>query len=243
MSEDCSERIERQGPSLVLLVRGWVRPAEEAESLVQKVVVRFWPRRHFMDDPSSYLCASVRRAAMDRAYRDATMKKKPASTLLREESSPLLFCSKEFDERRKHVEQILDALPEEQREVVVMKIWIELTFQQIARVLGVPSVIAASRWREGMSCFRTLCDDDDAANDEGSSVTENDENSKNRITALETVLRSIQPIRTCRLTAPVIEQVRKARIRVRGIMRVVLSLGSLIAGAIIAKLVLQPMFP
>ncbi len=41
-------------------------------------------------------------------------------------------------------------LPVEQREVIVLKIWEDLTFAQISDVLGVPAATAASRYRYGL---------------------------------------------------------------------------------------------
>jgi RNA polymerase sigma-70 factor (ECF subfamily) len=45
----------------------------------------------------------------------------------------------------------LRALPTEQSEVVVLKIWEEMTFQQIAEVLEIPAATAASRYRYAMT--------------------------------------------------------------------------------------------
>lgn len=45
----------------------------------------------------------------------------------------------------------LRALPTEQSEVVVLKIWEDMTFQQIAEVLDIPSPTAASRYRYAMT--------------------------------------------------------------------------------------------
>jgi RNA polymerase sigma-70 factor (ECF subfamily) len=45
------------------------------------------------------------------------------------------------------VETALGALPEEQREVLVMKIWGELTFSQIGQALAISPNTAASRYR------------------------------------------------------------------------------------------------
>ena len=45
------------------------------------------------------------------------------------------------------VESALAQLPDEQREVVVLKIWGGLTFAQIAAALGVNQNTAASRYR------------------------------------------------------------------------------------------------
>jgi RNA polymerase sigma-70 factor (ECF subfamily) len=45
----------------------------------------------------------------------------------------------------------LRRLPNEQSEVVVLKIWEELTFAQIAEVLGIPAATAASRYRYALA--------------------------------------------------------------------------------------------
>jgi len=45
----------------------------------------------------------------------------------------------------------LRALPMEQSEVVVLKIWEDMTFQQIAEVLNIPPPTAASRYRYAMT--------------------------------------------------------------------------------------------
>ncbi|MGN6546856.1 MAG: RNA polymerase sigma factor [Aureliella sp.] len=45
----------------------------------------------------------------------------------------------------------LRMLPREQSEVVVLKIWEDLTFAQIAEVLGIPAATAASRYRYALA--------------------------------------------------------------------------------------------
>jgi RNA polymerase sigma factor (sigma-70 family) len=45
-------------------------------------------------------------------------------------------------------------LPKDQREVLVMKIWNELTFAEIAEVLGISQNTAASRYRYGLGALR-----------------------------------------------------------------------------------------
>jgi len=53
----------------------------------------------------------------------------------------------EQEELRQAVEIALANLPAEQREVLVMKIWGELTFAQIAAALQIKPDTAASRYR------------------------------------------------------------------------------------------------
>ena len=52
------------------------------------------------------------------------------------------------------IEAALQRLPAEQREVLVLKIWNELTFEQIAETLGIPPNTAASRYRYALAALR-----------------------------------------------------------------------------------------
>jgi RNA polymerase sigma-70 factor (ECF subfamily) len=66
----------------------------------------------------------------------------------------LLVGPIEQEERRAAVEAALRQLPAEQREVVVLKIWGELSFPQIASTLEVPVNTAASRYRYALARLR-----------------------------------------------------------------------------------------
>ena len=50
--------------------------------------------------------------------------------------------------------QALARLPVLQREVLVLKIWQELTFDQIGAALGIPPNTAASRYRYALIALR-----------------------------------------------------------------------------------------
>jgi RNA polymerase sigma-70 factor (ECF subfamily) len=52
------------------------------------------------------------------------------------------------------LERAVTALPAHLREVVVLKVWSELTFQQIADTLGIPLNTAASRYRYALDHLR-----------------------------------------------------------------------------------------
>jgi RNA polymerase sigma-70 factor (ECF subfamily) len=53
------------------------------------------------------------------------------------------------------VERALRELPPEQREVVIMRIWGEMTLSEIATVLDVPANTVASRYRYALDKLRT----------------------------------------------------------------------------------------
>ena len=50
----------------------------------------------------------------------------------------------------------MSALPAEQREVVVLKIWHEMSFREVGEVLEITRDTAASRWRYGIEKLRNL---------------------------------------------------------------------------------------
>jgi RNA polymerase sigma-70 factor (ECF subfamily) len=62
----------------------------------------------------------------------------------------------EADPRLQSLAESLELLPAEQREVVVLKIWGELTFDEIGEQLAISPNTAASRWRYAMETLRKL---------------------------------------------------------------------------------------
>ncbi|MBS0660200.1 MAG: sigma-70 family RNA polymerase sigma factor [Verrucomicrobia bacterium] len=66
----------------------------------------------------------------------------------------LLETPDDAEEAVKLAAGALDGLPEEQRLVVQLKIWDELTFAEIAEVLGISPNTAASRWRYALEKLR-----------------------------------------------------------------------------------------
>ncbi len=59
--------------------------------------------------------------------------------------------SLEQAERRAALEAAMRGLPEQQREVLVMKIWGGLTFPQVAQALDISANTAASRYRYALA--------------------------------------------------------------------------------------------
>jgi RNA polymerase sigma-70 factor, ECF subfamily len=143
------------GPKLLLCARQWTRSLADAEDVVQEAFVRFWRhQRNLPGEPMALLVTSVRRAAFDLARRDGrrTAREEWAQGV----DEPLVFFQApvEGDERRAAIEEALQRIPAEQREVLVLKIWGELTFEQIAAELGLSPNTAASRYRYALAALR-----------------------------------------------------------------------------------------
>ena len=154
--ESWKDWFQRHGPKLLLCARQWTRSLADAEDVVQDAFVRFWRnQRGLGGEPQGLLFTSVRRAAIDLARRNARRNaREEQSDGGLESTEPSFETPLEGDDRREAIEAALRSLPTEQREVLVLKIWGELTFEQIAAQLGIPPNTAASRYRYALAALR-----------------------------------------------------------------------------------------
>jgi RNA polymerase sigma-70 factor (ECF subfamily) len=149
---DWKQWFHAHGPKLLLCARQWTRSFADAEDVVQEAFVRFWKnQRGLVGDPIALLVTSVRRAAVDRARRD------PRRVAREQHGSAEIYFepSAEIEnERQQAIEAALRRLPDEQREVLSLKIWGELTFEQIGRQLELSPNTVASRYRYALTSLR-----------------------------------------------------------------------------------------
>jgi RNA polymerase sigma-70 factor (ECF subfamily) len=155
-SDDWSAWLEAHGGALVLFARQWLPATADAEDAVQEGFVRFWRVRHRAEDPTAYLFACVRRAALDRIRSDRRRTTRETSAARSESAEPLFHGAIERVERQAVIEAALRRLPEEQRAALVLKVWGGLTFLQMAAALDVPANTAASRYRYALAKLREL---------------------------------------------------------------------------------------
>ena len=150
--EDWKVCFSELAPGLVLFARQWTRSPADAEDIVQEAFVKFWRREHDIDN-RALLYATVRSIALDFIRRDARRAKREADAAL--ESDPIGAPQFDFaDESQRALAAALDLLPAEQRAVLVMKIWSELTFADIATALGISQNTAASRYRYALAALK-----------------------------------------------------------------------------------------
>lgn len=149
--------LEVHGPKLLLCARQWTRSLADAEDVVQEAFVRYWRhQRHLPGDPQALLITSIRRAALDHARRHArrTAREEKADGGLEELECTFEPSPGEDADRRREIEAALQRLPAGQREVLVLKIWNELTFEQIGQALEISPNTAASRYRYALAALR-----------------------------------------------------------------------------------------
>ena len=140
-------------PGLLLFARQWVHSAADAEDIVQEAFVKFWRRNHKVDN-RALLYSAVRSIALDFIRRNSRRARREASAFGETEFSEPQFEIE--DETQRALAEAIDGLPREQREVLVMKIWNELTFAEIAGALGISQNTAASRYRYALAALKKM---------------------------------------------------------------------------------------
>jgi RNA polymerase sigma-70 factor (ECF subfamily) len=156
----------KHGPRLLLFARQQTRTEADAEDVLQDAAVRLWKsgltQKNEAGEEEPSLAAAftqIRRAAIDQARKNIRQanREQRAVDLGEDRSGVVWFeSSLEDDERAKAIEEAMKKLPDYYREVLTLKIWGDLTFEQIAETLDIPMNTAASRYRYALQQLRRL---------------------------------------------------------------------------------------
>lgn len=151
------------GSRLLLFARQQTRTSEDAEDVLQEAMVRLWKSgmTDMSEDGSSEPCLAaaftqIRRAAVDQARRNIRRANRENRALELDGTTDAVWFqdSIEQDERSQQIESAIQTLPDYYKEVIILKIWGELTFEQIAETLDIPMNTAASRYRYALEKLR-----------------------------------------------------------------------------------------
>lgn len=131
------------------------RNQHDAEDAVQAVLVRVSGQPELLasaTNPWAYLLQMVRNESLQiaRRHRRCQLLHNLTDLLTRRRVDEL-----EQEETHRAVWLALRRLPTDQAEVVVLKIWEELTFVQISEILSISPNTAASRYQYGMNKLTT----------------------------------------------------------------------------------------
>lgn len=142
------------GAALLLFARQFGAGRADAEDIMQEAFVRCWRSRDRAEDVVAYMFGCVKRCALEwqrASYRRARRELARASL---PHAQDLFAPNPETDDWLPAIEAALGELPDEQRQVLVMKIWGGLSFPQIAGALDLSPNTAASRFRYGLEKLR-----------------------------------------------------------------------------------------
>ncbi len=152
--ESCYQQL---APKLVLFARQYVATVADAEDIVQNAFVRFW-RKQPNAQPEHYplLYTAVRTTALDLLRKDARRARREADPECFYTEATFFRHEIEQREEAADLSDALQRLPEAQREVLVLRIWGDLTFAQIAGTLGDSINTVASRYRYAIEALRRI---------------------------------------------------------------------------------------
>jgi len=127
-----------------------LRRVDKAEDAVHDAFERMWRRGTVVDgDPVAYAYKAVRNASIDQMRKKQPGEAPPLSIFEADEVGPVGQLMNE--ESAMLLRQAVDALPDEQREAVVMRVWGGLSFEQMAEATGLPMGTVASRYRRALA--------------------------------------------------------------------------------------------
>ena len=153
---DWKQTFEHLAPQLVLYARQLVDSRADAEDVVQQAFVRWW--RRFPEGDAAHiplLYAAVRTIALDQRRSDHRRVNREAKSdiVVAGENAPAFDPLPEQKETAAIVEKALQALPEDQREVITLKLWGDLTFNEIAAMTGSSINTIAGRYRYALQAL------------------------------------------------------------------------------------------
>ncbi len=162
---DWAAWLKEFGPRLFLYARQQARCEADAEDIMQDALVqlvRAVESGSFTGERSrwsSYVYTAIRHLAMDRGRR-ADVRERNLQRFRDDMQEtvaypePWLQSSQDDEQLREQMEALLRTLPSEFAEVVVLRIWGEHTFQQIADMTFTNLSTVTSRYRYAMQALR-----------------------------------------------------------------------------------------
>ena len=139
------------GPALLLYARQRLDPAA-AQDAVQEVFVRVWQQRHPPRDVKAWLFHAMRNLIID--ARRTESRRLRREQMVAESRASWFVLELDAGLAAEEVQQAVQRLPESQRELLVLRIWGDLTFAEIAAITGRPISSLHDDYRAVLSAVR-----------------------------------------------------------------------------------------
>lgn len=150
-SSEWRQWLNAHGPRLFLFARQQTRCEEDARDVLQDALVEIWKRSAGGVPAIAQVFVAVRRRAVDQARGNQRRLAREGAWLL-ETANEAWFCGP--PQEGEAVAAALQHIRKDFAEVVVLKVWGELTFEEIGATLGINPSTAASRYRYGLRELR-----------------------------------------------------------------------------------------
>ena len=150
VKEEVRRLYEEHGRALLAYACALVRDPSAADDVLHQVFLNLLRGKRTIDSaPAAYLFRSVRNTALNH-IRGQSREVELA------DGGVWLESPDGSRETVMALQSALRSLPDEQREVVVLKIWGQLTFEEAAAVIGISPNTAASRYRYGLEKLKDI---------------------------------------------------------------------------------------
>jgi RNA polymerase sigma-70 factor, ECF subfamily len=141
------------GRTLLAYARSVTGNIEDADDALQEAFANLAGRRLTgIDNLRAYLFRAVRNAAYNGMRERARRIRRQEMVVA--EVCPVFQESAARREEVEALEEALQLLSSQQREVVILKVWGRLSFSDVAAVVGVPRDTAAARYRYAIEALR-----------------------------------------------------------------------------------------
>lgn len=159
MPPDLRQLYDEHAPALFAFLLNFTRREADARDVLQELFLKLAAHPAHLAgvvEMRAFLLRLAHRQAIDahrrRATHDAALERAAA------EPTNLFASGADPDETsfRAALSEALAELPAEQRAVVHLKLWEQMTFAEIADALDIPANTAASRYRYGLDKLQTL---------------------------------------------------------------------------------------
>ncbi len=133
----------------------------DADDVVQDAVIRAYRMRESLvnvSNPAAYLFRMVSNGAFDLRRRNISRENRQAGIRQSAGITVSESCEEGLirEEEQQRVHRLLDQLPGEQAEVIRFRFADELTFAEIAEIVGAPVTTVKSRFSYGMMKLRSM---------------------------------------------------------------------------------------
>lgn len=151
-AEELAQIVDRRYAALVLYAKSWNLP--EAEDVVQSALLKLADvagRGQGPENPVAWLYTAVRNEAISR-HRKTLARRKHETESARQRAD--WFLPGENPVFSREAAEKLGELPDEQREIVLLRIWGQLSFEEIARLTESPKTTVHRTYKTALESLR-----------------------------------------------------------------------------------------
>jgi RNA polymerase sigma factor (sigma-70 family) len=151
--EQLAQRVMERAAGLTLYARQWLDDAASAEDVVQEALASLLAQRPPPNDPVAWMFRAVRNGAIDQS-RSASRRRRREQAVAESRREWFESAADALIDAR-DAEAALAELPPASREIVVLRIWSDLSFAQVAEVMHMSLSTVHDRYVAALRQMRT----------------------------------------------------------------------------------------